>query len=79
MRVNMLVPGPINAALPCRSIDVPAKAVEQVKIMLANELPMMRMGRPEEAATVVLFLASALASFITGIEILVDGSIHAIQ
>lgn len=77
IRVNTLVPGPIDTPLPGRSIGVPAEAIGHVKEMLSNESPMKRMGQPEEAAAAVLFLASSAASFITGIEILVDGGIHA--
>lgn len=77
IRVNTLVPGPIDTPLPGRSIGVPAEAIGHVKEMLSNESPMKRMGRPDEAAAAVLFLASSAASFITGTEILVDGGIHA--
>lgn len=76
IRVNTLVPGPIDTPLPGRSIGVPAEAIGQIKEMLSNESPMKRMGRPEEAAAAVLFLASHVASFITGTEIIVDGGIH---
>ena len=37
------------------------------------DIPMGRMGEPEEVAKVVLFLASDDSSFVTGIELFVDG------
>ena len=42
------------------------------KQMIENT-PMKRMGAPEEIATTVLFLASQESSFVTGIDLLVDG------
>jgi NAD(P)-dependent dehydrogenase (short-subunit alcohol dehydrogenase family) len=42
---------------------------------MRNVVPMKRMGRPEEAAKTVLFLASDDASFITGIDVFVDGGL----
>jgi NAD(P)-dependent dehydrogenase (short-subunit alcohol dehydrogenase family) len=37
--------------------------------------PMGRMGKPEEIANTVLFLASAQASFVSGANIVVDGAL----
>lgn len=45
----------------------------QVKKMLKNEVSLNRLGKPEEIANVVLFLASPLASFMTGSIIVSDG------
>ena len=42
--------------------------------MIANT-PMRRMGEPEEIARAVLFLASDEASFITGVDLFVDGGV----
>jgi NAD(P)-dependent dehydrogenase (short-subunit alcohol dehydrogenase family) len=39
--------------------------------------PMQRIGRPEEIASAVLFLASDESSFITGVDLPVDGGIVA--
>ena len=43
------------------------------KMLAAN--PMGRMGRPEEVASAVVFLASPAASFISGTNVLVDGAL----
>ena len=40
---------------------------------IVSTVPMGRMGEPEEVAKVALFLASDDSSFITGIELFVDG------
>jgi NAD(P)-dependent dehydrogenase (short-subunit alcohol dehydrogenase family) len=45
----------------------------QIKANLANAVPMGRMGTSDEIAKAVSFLASDDASFITGIELFVDG------
>jgi NAD(P)-dependent dehydrogenase (short-subunit alcohol dehydrogenase family) len=47
--------------------------VEQLKAGFAAQVPLGRMGRPEEIATVALFLASDDSSFVTGIDLSVDG------
>jgi len=66
IRSNVVSPGPINTPLASRqSTDVIARMV--------STIPMGRMGAPEEVAKVVLFLASDDSSFVTGIELFVDG------
>ena len=39
----------------------------------ANSIPLGRMGTPEEVANSILFLASDESSYITGIELVIDG------
>jgi NAD(P)-dependent dehydrogenase (short-subunit alcohol dehydrogenase family) len=41
-------------------------------------VPMRREGQPEEVATMVLFLASDEASYVTGAEFVVDGGLNAV-
>jgi NAD(P)-dependent dehydrogenase (short-subunit alcohol dehydrogenase family) len=66
IRANVVSPGPINTPLLSRqSAEVIAR--------IASTIPMGRMGKPEEVAKVALFLASDDSSFVTGIELFVDG------
>ncbi len=65
IRVNSVSPGIIETpALNGRGIEV-----------YGDRIPMKRLGTPEEVAKVVLFLASDQASYITGINIPVDGGV----
>jgi len=72
IRVNVISPGPIDTPIfeiPGRS----AEQIEQIKAGFASAVPMGRLGRPDEIATAAVFLASDDSSFITGIELFVDG------
>jgi len=66
IRFNVVSPGPINTALLSRQ---PADGI----VRIVSSIPMGRMGEPEEVAKAVLFLASEDSSFVTGIELFVDG------
>ena len=48
---------------------------EGMREMIRGQVPMKRFGTSEECARAVLFLASSEASFITGIDLLVDGGV----
>lgn len=50
---------------------------EQKIAQMAKEIPMKRLGRPEEVAMAIVFLASDEASYITGAELTIDGGILA--
>ncbi|TFG21340.1 MAG: SDR family oxidoreductase, partial [Promethearchaeota archaeon] len=49
------------------------KSEEEVKESWTEQIPLGRMGKPEELANLVVFLASEKASYITGTVIQVDG------
>jgi NAD(P)-dependent dehydrogenase (short-subunit alcohol dehydrogenase family) len=66
IRSNVVSPGPINTPLVSRQS---AGAIGRI----VSTIPMGRMGEPEEVAKVALFLASDDSSFVTGIELFVDG------
>lgn len=63
IRVNSIHPG---------FIDTPILG-ETDRTMLVESTPMGRLGKPEEIANVVAFLASDEASFVTGAEFVIDG------
>ena len=71
IRVNALSPGPIDTP----GIDVLAQNEEHDKQLkrLITTVPMGRRGNPDDVAKVVLFLASDESSFVTGIDLCVDG------
>jgi len=72
IRVNVVSPGPIDTPI-FDKFGVPAAAVGDFKKSWADDIPMKRFGSAEEVARAVLFLASSEASYITGVELLVDG------
>jgi len=66
IRSNVLSPGPTDTPV----IDgQPADAIARI----VSTIPMGRMGNPDEIAKAALFLASDDSSFVTGIELFVDG------
>ena len=66
IRSNVISPGPTDTPV----IDgQPTDAIARI----VSTIPMGRMGEPDEIAKAVLFLASDDSSFITGIELFVDG------
>jgi NAD(P)-dependent dehydrogenase (short-subunit alcohol dehydrogenase family) len=72
IRVNAVSPGPIDTpALDGLAGD--AVSARQLKQQLASGVPMGRIGHPDEIAKAVVFLASDDSSFISGIELFVDG------
>ena len=75
IRVNVVSPGPIETPLFGRTGGMTMDAVQAMKGAWAERNPMKRFGTPDEVAAAVLFLASDEASFITGVDLLVDGGL----
>jgi NAD(P)-dependent dehydrogenase (short-subunit alcohol dehydrogenase family) len=68
VRVNVVAPGPIDTGM----LDRYAGSADRKAAMMAG-IPAKRIGRPDEVAQTIVFLASAKAPFLTGQSIAVDG------
>jgi len=75
IRVNVVSPGPILTAATQKHVDQIGTGIEIFKAGAAAGTVIGRMGRPEEVANAVLFLASPDASYITGSNLVVDGGL----
>ena len=75
IRVNVLTPGQIVAPGQEQMFDDQTKAAIDAREAL---IPRGQNGRPEEIATVALFLASNDSSFVNGMELVVDGGYTAV-
>jgi NAD(P)-dependent dehydrogenase (short-subunit alcohol dehydrogenase family) len=74
IRVNAISPGPIDTPI-FSSITQNKEQSELFKKNIVNTVPMKRMGSSDEVAKAVSFLASNESSYVTGIELFVDGGL----
>ena len=76
--VNVIAPGRIDteriAELDQANAQKSGKSIDDVRKASVASIPLGRLGRPEELANLVVFLASQAASYITGQAITVDGA-----
>ena len=72
IRVNVLVPGQVATPI------LEQVLTKEMKEMFEALIPRGKMGRPEEIASVALFLASDDSSYVNGLELFVDGGASAI-
>jgi NAD(P)-dependent dehydrogenase (short-subunit alcohol dehydrogenase family) len=68
IRVNVISPGPIETPM---FAQVPQEEVARI----SSTIPMGRIGKPDEIASAAVYLASDDSSYVTGIELFVDGGI----
>lgn len=64
--VNAIAPGPFPS-------DMTKTFIEKQKEMLLKQVPMARVGKPEDMAGAAIYLASRASSYVTGITLTVDG------
>ena len=76
IRINCVCPGPVGTPLLERIIASAADPAKERQRSIEKTL-MKRLGRPEEIANVILFLASEEASYMTGSVVVVDGGVTA--
>ncbi|MGA9154287.1 MAG: SDR family oxidoreductase, partial [Candidatus Nitrosopolaris sp.] len=76
IRVNAISPGPIDtpaSRLSLSGLVQSEQQSQQLRKKLVSIVPLGRMGIPDEVAKVASFLASDESSYVTGIELFVDG------
>jgi NAD(P)-dependent dehydrogenase (short-subunit alcohol dehydrogenase family) len=76
IRVNAIGPGPIDTPGLRGLFSALAQdeeQIQQIRTGMESSVPVGRMGSPEEVAKAVSFLASYDSSFVTGIELFIDG------
>jgi NAD(P)-dependent dehydrogenase (short-subunit alcohol dehydrogenase family) len=78
IRVNTLSPGPIKTPGLVELVGTDPEQQQGFLDHLASQIPMGRVGEPDEIAKAAVFLASDDASFVNGIELFVDGGIRQI-
>lgn len=74
IRVNAISPGPITTPI-YGKLGLPGEALTAFQSDMTSKVPLGRFGEAEEVAKTALFLASTGASYLTGVEIRVDGGV----
>ncbi len=75
IRVNTLSPGPIHTPGLVELAGNDPAAQKGLLDYLTSQIPLGRMGQPEDIAQAALFLASDASSFINGVELFSDGGL----
>ncbi|MBI3731298.1 MAG: SDR family oxidoreductase [Burkholderiales bacterium] len=75
IRVNTISPGVTRTPIMENGLGMKEEDIANFSAYLADAAPAGRMGRPEEIAAAVLFLASKTASYVNGVELCADGGL----
>jgi NAD(P)-dependent dehydrogenase (short-subunit alcohol dehydrogenase family) len=75
LRVNVVSPGTVVTPGYKNELGLSDEQIEQFKAQAAAATPLGRAGTPDEIAKAVVFLASDNSSYVTGIELFVDGGV----
>jgi 2-deoxy-D-gluconate 3-dehydrogenase len=76
VNVNAIAPGGINTegtSVPLQNSGMTAEQMAAMMEQFAAQIPVGRMGAPDDIAKVVVFLASPASDYVTGELIVVDG------
>jgi NAD(P)-dependent dehydrogenase (short-subunit alcohol dehydrogenase family) len=77
IRANVVSPGPIETPIFYGQFST-KEGTDALKAQFEANIPLARMGRPDEVASAVLFLASNESSYITGVDLPVDGGLASV-
>ena len=75
IRVNAIIPGPTETGLMWN--NVPAGQIPQMRDQLKREIPLGRLGQPEDIARAIVWLLSDDSAYVTGSQMVCDGGILA--
>jgi NAD(P)-dependent dehydrogenase (short-subunit alcohol dehydrogenase family) len=72
IRVNVVSPGPIETPI-FEKLGVGEEQMRQTKDWITSQVPLKRLGQPDDIARAVLYLSSPASAFVIGTELVVDG------
>jgi NAD(P)-dependent dehydrogenase (short-subunit alcohol dehydrogenase family) len=78
IRSNVISPGPVETPIIDAQFPGNKEGADALRAQFETIIPMKRMGRPKEIADAALFLASDQSTFISGIDLPVDGGLVAV-
>ena len=74
IRINAILPAAIETDV-LKNAGVPVEAIPPINEKIKEGVPLKRMGKAEEVARLIAFLASDEASYINGVEYIIDGGL----